>query len=152
MEIREYKPADFARLYEIDHEAFTEDIAYSHLELQYYLRSRKCRALVAEDDGGIVGFVIGCSEARKLGHIITIDVTPHRQRQQVGSRLLAEIEAWLWQKGAEAIYLETAVDDDGARGFYDRHGYFVLERIEGYYHDTLDAFVMMKTAKRSEGE
>lgn len=148
MKIREYKPADFDRLYQIDHEAFTEEIAYSHLELQYYLRSRKCRTLVAEDGGEIVGFVTGCSEARKLGHIITIDVTPHRQRQQVGSRLLAEIEAWLWQKGAEAIYLETAVDDDGARGFYDKHGYFVLERIEGYYHDTLDAFVMMKTAKR----
>ncbi|HVG18847.1 MAG TPA: GNAT family N-acetyltransferase [Blastocatellia bacterium] len=150
MEIREYRPADFDRLYEIDHEAFDEDIAYSHLELQYYLRSRKCRALVAEDGGEIVGFVIGCSEPKKLGHIITIDVTPHRQRQQMGSRLLAEIEAWLWQRGAEAIYLETPVDDAGARGFYDKHGYFVLERIEGYYHDTLDAFVMMKTAKRSE--
>lgn len=149
MEIRNYKPADFDRLYEIDHEAFIEEIAYSHLELQYYLRSRKCRALVAEDDGEITGFVIGCSEPRKLGHIITIDVSPHRQRQQIGSRLLAEIEAWLWQKGAEAIYLETPVDDAGARGFYDKHGYFVLERIEAYYYDTLDALVMMKTAKRS---
>ena len=150
MEIREYKAEDFDRLYEIDHEAFTEQIAYSHLELQYYLRSRKCRTLVAEDDGLIVGFVIGCSEPRKLGHIISIDVTPHRQRQQIGSRLLAEIEAWLWQKGAEAIYLETPVDDTGARGFYDKHGYFVIESIEGYYHDTLDALVMMKTVKRSE--
>jgi [ribosomal protein S18]-alanine N-acetyltransferase len=150
MEIREYKAEDFDRLYEIDHEAFTEQIAYSHLELQYYLRSRKCRTLVAEDDGRIVGFVIGCSEPRKLGHIISIDVTPHRQRQQFGSRLLAEIEAWLWQKGAEAIYLETPIDDTGARGFYDKHGYFVIESIEGYYHDTLDALVMMKTAKRSE--
>lgn len=150
MEIRQYKPADFDRLYEIDHEAFIEEIAYSHLELQYYLRSRKCRALVAEDGSEIVGFVIGCFEPKQLGHIITIDVTPHRQREHIGSRLLAEIESWLWQKGAEAIYLETPVDDAGARGFYDKHGYFVLERIEGYYFDTLDALVMMKTAKRSE--
>ena len=149
MVIREYKTSDFDRLYAIDHEAFTEEIAYSHLELQYYLRSRRCHTLVAEDEGEIVGFVIGCSEPRKLGHIITIDVTPHRQRQQIGSRLLAEIEAWLWQKGAEAIYLETPVDDAGARGFYDRHGYFVLEQIEKYYYDTLDALVMMKAAKRS---
>ena len=150
MDIREYRSADFDRLYEIDHEAFTEEIAYSHLELQYYLRSRKCRALVAEEGGEIIGFVIGCSEAKQLGHIITIDVTPHRQRQHVGSLLLAEIESWLWRKGAAAIYLETPVDDAGAQGFYDKHGYFVLERIEGYYHDTLDALVMMKTAKRSE--
>ena len=46
------------------------------------------------------------------------------------------------------IYLETSVDDAGARGFYDKHGYFVFERIEAYYNGSLDAFVMMKTAKR----
>ena len=73
---------------------------------------------------------------------------PDRQRQQIGSRLLTDIENWLWQRGADVIYLETPVDDAGAQGFYDRHGYFVLERIEGYYNDSLDAFVMMKTAKR----
>lgn len=148
MEIREYRPDDFEQLYEIDHAAFSEDIAYSLLELQFYLRSRSCRTLVAEDVSEIVGFVVGCSEPRKLGHIITIDVIPHRQRQQFGSRLLAEIEQWLWQQGVEAIYLETPVDDAGARGFYDKHGYFVFDRFEGYYNDSLDAFVMMKTAKR----
>jgi ribosomal-protein-alanine N-acetyltransferase len=148
LEIRDYKPADFDRLYEIDHAAFTEEIAYSHLELQFYLRSSKCRTLIAESYGQIAGFVIGCNDPRQMGHIITIDVMPNRQRQQIGSRLLADIESWLWQRGAEAIYLETPVDDAGAQGFYDKHGYFVLERIEGYYNDSLDAFVMMKTAKR----
>jgi len=147
VKIRAYQPADFDRLYEIDHAAFSEDIAYSRLELQYYLRSRKSRTLVAEDGGEIIGFVIACLEPKKLGHLITIDVSPHRQRQQMGSRLLTEIEGWLWQQGAAAIYLETPIDDAGARGFYDKHGYFVLEQIEGYYNGTLDALVMMKTAK-----
>jgi [ribosomal protein S18]-alanine N-acetyltransferase len=146
-QIREYERADFEQLYEIDHAAFSDDIAYSRLELQYYLQSRKCRTLVSEEGDRIVGFVVGCSEPRKLGHIITIDVIPHRQRQQIGSCLLAEIEQWLWRQGVEAIYLETPVDDAGARGFYDKHGYFVFDRFEGYYNDSLDAFVMMKTAK-----
>lgn len=148
MKIREYLPVDFEELYRIDHAAFSEDIAYSRLELEYYLRSRKCRTLVAEEEDQIVGFVVGCSEPRSLGHIITIDVIPHRQRKQIGSRLLAEIEHWLWRKGAQAIYLETPVDDAGAKGFYDKHGYFVFDRIEGYYNNLLDALVMMKTAKR----
>ncbi len=148
MEIREYKPDDFKRLYEIDHAAFSEDIAYSRVELQFYLRSRSCRTLVAEEDSEVVGFVIGCSEARELGHIITIDVIPHRQRQHIGSRLLEQIETWLWKQGAEAIYLETPVDDAGARGFYENHGYFVFERFQGYYNGSLDAFAMMKTARR----
>ncbi|HZM89867.1 MAG TPA: N-acetyltransferase [Blastocatellia bacterium] len=148
MEIRDYKPTDFEQLYRIDHEAFSEDIAYSRLELQFYVRSSACRTLVSEDTNEIVGFVVGCIEPRKLGHIITIDVVPHRQRQQIGSSLLAEIERWLWRQGVEAIYLETPVDDDGAKGFYDKHGYFVFDRFEGYYNNSLDAFVMMKTSKR----
>jgi ribosomal protein S18 acetylase RimI-like enzyme len=164
--VRPYKPEDFDRLYEIDHAAFTEAIAYSHLELQYYLKSRRCRTLVATDDGEdapenaggyaaqdggvIVGFVIGCSEPRKLGHIITIDVAPHRQRQHIGSRLLGEIQEWLWHKGAEAIYLETPVNDSGAQIFYEKHGYFVFERISDYYEGPLDAFVMIKTSRRAQ--
>jgi len=148
VEIRDYRAGDFSRLYEIDQAAFDKDLAYSRLELQFYLRSRKCRTLVAHDSSEIVGFVVGCSEPRNLGHIITIDVIPHRQRERVGSMLLARIEQWLWQKGAEAIYLETPVDDAGARGFYDKHGYFVFERFEGYYNGSLDAFVMMKTTRR----
>lgn len=147
MRIRAYKDPDFERLYEIDQAAFPKGIAYSHLELQFYIRSRKSRTLVAEADDEVVGFVIACSEPKQLGHIITIDVAPHRQRQQIGSRLLAEIEQWLWKQGGKAIYLETAVDDSGAKAFYEKHGYFVLDRIEGYYNDSLDALVMMKTCK-----
>ena len=146
--IREYRPTDFDRLYEIDQKAFEPGIAYSHLELQFYLRNRSSHALVAEDLGDVIGFVIGKFEPKRLGHIITIDVTPHRQRQNIGSRLLSEIEAWLWGRGADAIYLETPVDDFGAQGFYEKHGYFILERIDRYYNDSLDGFVMMKTDKR----
>lgn len=149
--IREYKKSDFKRLYQIDHAAFPKGIAYSHLELQFYISSQKSRTLVAETNNEIVGFVIGLSEPRQLGHIITIDVAPHRQRQQIGSRLLCEIEQWLWQQGAEAIYLETPISDAGAQAFYDKHGYFVLDRIEAYYNVSLDALVMMKTTKRHAG-
>jgi ribosomal protein S18 acetylase RimI-like enzyme len=150
VKIRPYQKTDFEKLYEIDHQAFSERIAYSYIELQYYVRSRKCRTLIAEDDDVIVGFVIGCSEPSDLGHIITIDVVPGRQRQHIGSLMLAEIESWLWERGAKAIYLETPVDDTGAQGFYDKHGYFVIERVPRYYHKSLDGLVMMKTSKRSE--
>jgi ribosomal protein S18 acetylase RimI-like enzyme len=149
VEIRDYIQDDFERLYQIDHAAFSAEIAYSRFELQFYLRSKRCRTLVAELDNEIVGFVIGSSEPRKLGHIITIDVIPNRQRQHIGSALLAGIEEWLWHRGAEVIYLETPVDDEGARGFYDKHGYFMFDRFEGYYNHSLDAFVMMKTSRQT---
>lgn len=147
LEIRDYKPADYDRLFEIDQSVFIADIAYSHSELRYYLRSRKCKTLVAEYNGEVVGFITGWYGPRRYGHIISIDVSPQHQRRHIGSHLLAEIESWLWQRGAEAIYLETQTNDSGAQGFYDKHGYHVLERIEDYYGDSLDAFVMMKPAK-----
>ncbi|HKY04037.1 MAG TPA: N-acetyltransferase [Blastocatellia bacterium] len=149
--LRKYRPTDFDRLYQIEREAFSKEIAYSHLELQFYLRSAACRSLVAEDDGEIVGFVIAEFEPPEIGHIITIDVAPHRQRQQIGSRLLAEVEEWLWRLGAKAVYLETPVDDTGAKGFYERHGYFAFEQIAGYYNEKTDAVVMMKTSRRRQG-
>jgi len=148
MKIRDYKPSDFERLYEIDHLAFSEDIAYSKVELQLYLQSRRCRTFVAEEEDKVVGFAIARNESRKLGHLITIDVTPHRQRQSIGSRLLESAEQWLWKNGAEAIYLETPVDDAGAKGFYEKHDYFLFETFEGYYNGTLDALVMMKSKRR----
>ena len=46
-------------------------------------------------------------------------------------------------------YATIGVNDlERAKGFYDKHGYFVFDRFEGYYNNSLDAFVMMKTAKR----
>lgn len=147
--IRAYQTSDFDKLHEIDQAAFGADIAYDQDELKYYLRSRRCCTLVAEDDGEVIGFVIAAAEPRKLGHIYTLDVAPERQRQQIGSRLLEAVEAWLWAKGVAVIYLETAIDETGARGFYERHGYFIFKQLAGYYNDTLDAFVMMKTADQA---
>lgn len=149
MTIRDYQQADYDKLYEIDHAVFSEEIAYGHSELQLYLRARRCRTLVAEDEGEIVGFVTACAAPRRVGHIISIDVAPHRQRQRIGSRLLEAIENWLWEKGAEEIYLETAVDDSGARGFYERHGYMILEPLADYYGDTRNAYLMMKARRPS---
>lgn len=150
--IRPYRQADLRQLHKIDHEAFEESIAYSYPEIQYYVSSRNSRTLVAEESGRIVAFVIGCVEPKKLGHIITIDVVPVRQRHHIGTRLLDEIEEWMWGKGMEAIYLETPVGDTGAFGFYAKHGYFILDRIEGYYNGTMDAFVMMKTSHPSQSD
>lgn len=150
MIIRDYQSGDFKRLYEIDHSVFAADLAYSYIELRYYLVSRKCRTFVAEQDNAIIGFAIGRYEhsTADLGHLITIDVAADHQRQQVGSRLLEDVERWLWDRGVRAIYLETPIDDSGAKAFYEKHGYFVYDTITGYYNDRLDAFVMMKTDRR----
>ncbi|HVT19706.1 MAG TPA: GNAT family N-acetyltransferase [Thermoanaerobaculia bacterium] len=148
MRIRDYLPSDFERLYEIDHAAFSAELAYSREELAHYVAARGGRTVVAEEGGGIVGFAVGGGR-RGLGHIVTLDVAPQWQRQGIGSRLLAELEASLARQGARAIALETAVGEEGARHFYEKHGYVVVERIRGYYDGGLDAFLMIKRLSRA---
>jgi ribosomal protein S18 acetylase RimI-like enzyme len=142
--VREYRPEDFERLYQIDHAAFAPALAYSRPELRYYLTSRRSHTLVAEEDGEVVGFVNARCAQRGWGMVTTLDVAPGRQRQGIGARLLAAIEEWLAAQGVRVVALETPADESGARQFYEKHGYQLGGRVRGYYHGRLDAFSMVK--------
>jgi ribosomal-protein-alanine N-acetyltransferase len=142
--IRDYEPRDFERLFEIDHAAFSADLAYSRSELRFYLRSPRCRTLVALEEDEIVGFAIGCPERAGFGHLVTLDVRPGSQRQGAGSRLLLAVEERLAALGSRAFVLETPADEDGARRFYEKHGYGVVRRVERYYNGRRDAWMMVK--------
>lgn len=144
--IRGYVPDDFERLLEIERAAFPPSIAYPRRDLRRLFAARRCRTLVAEVDQ-VVGFVTGCREPRGIGRVRSLDVVPERQGEGIGSRLLAAIEEWLREQGATALLLETA---PGARGFYERHGYRIDERLPGYYGEGLDAFRMLKMVKPVE--
>lgn len=144
MNLRDYEPRDFESLFEIDRAAFASDLAYSRAELRFYVRSPRCRTLVAEDGGEVVGFAIGCMERAGSGHLVTLDVRPGHQRQGTGRRLLRGIEEKLAAMGATAFFLETPAEEDGARSFYEKQGYLVIRRERGYYNGRRDAWRMVK--------
>jgi ribosomal-protein-alanine N-acetyltransferase len=142
MRIRPYSPTDLLRLHAIDRAAFEPALAWSLAELRSFLTWPRSCTLVAEDDSEIVGFVCGTMIGPRSGHVATLDVMPDRQRRGLGGQLLGELEAWLWDRGAQRIRLETSVDPGGARAFYERFGYVVLERLSDYYGRRRDAWLM----------
>jgi ribosomal protein S18 acetylase RimI-like enzyme len=153
--LRAARAEDFESLLAIDRAAFAPGLAYSRRELATWMGGRGCRTLVAEEGDEVVGFVVACrgrhgvdrSPARRhsrLGHLVTLDVAPVRQRRGVGGRLLAAAEEWLWESGVSAIALETPVDEAGARAFYERHGFRATRRLPGYYAGRMDAWLMVK--------
>ncbi len=146
VKIRAYRPDDFDRLYEIDHAAFVEEYAFSTEELREYIEADWCQTLVAEEGGETVGFVIGGLEesGNGAGHIVTLDVVPGRQRGGIGRLLMAAIEDWLWDEKARAVLLETVADETGARGFYEKIGYELVECLPSYYENGNDAYRMVK--------
>jgi len=152
--LRDYRPGDLRRLWEIDQQCFARGIAYSQRELAHYIAQAGGFTVVAETAGPvgnettrqphIVGFLVGHVLPRGAGHIVTIDVLPEARRARIGSMLMEECEARLRTAECEAVYLETAVDNDIALRFYKRHRYSVLKTIPRYYLDSVDALLMGK--------
>ena len=141
--LRPFGPADFETLCRIDQECFPPGIAYSPVELAYYVNRRGAITLISERDGVIAGFLVAESR-RSRGHIVTLDVLPAARRTGLGSKLITAAEERLRAAGCTAISLETAVDNAAALAFYKRHGYSVLGTIPRYYQGTLDALRMEK--------
>jgi len=155
--IRDYRPQDFDELWQLDQSCFPAGIAYSRFELMRYIRRRGAFTLVAENGKQqITGFAVAECQSlpaqgeggirRSAGHVVTLDVRAEARRTGVGTTLMDAVESRLWEAGCSAVYLETAVNNQGAVAFYKRRGYSVLRIVPRYYAGDLDALLMGKTS------
>ncbi len=147
--LREYQPADFERLLEIDLTCFAEGIAYSAAELHHFLSLPSAFTIIGEDEGDIQGFIVADhyrprGAKRYVGKIITIDVLADARRSGLGSKLLQAAEKKLVAADCGYVSLEAAVDNLPAMGFYKKHGYSALRILPRYYMGSLDALLMGK--------
>jgi ribosomal protein S18 acetylase RimI-like enzyme len=141
--LRDYEPADFDTLYEIDQACYPADIAYSKRDLRAYLRFSGAECVVAEALNTVAGFCISANQDGR-GYIVTIDVLQQFRRTGMGSALLREVERRLAANGVREIRLETATDNESAVAFWQKHGYRSLGIRKDYYPGR-DAFAMSKT-------
>lgn len=154
--LREVERRDFEALYELDQQCFEPGIAYSREEMTAFLTAPHSLALLAEStSGATIGLIV--AEVRRkaeerVGHIVTIDVAAAMRRKGLGRALLFAVEKRLKEAGIERVRLEVAVNNEGAQRFYSLEGYLRIGRIEGYYLDRLDAYVMEKRLPGAEGQ
>ncbi len=108
----------------------------------YYLDRHPDLVLLAEDDGAVIGYLMGCdrsAEATRLfddifyyrafeecfpdypGHL-HLNVLPEHRGVGVGARLLARFEALCGARGCAGVHLVTAAGAHN-RAFYERAGY-----------------------------
>jgi ribosomal protein S18 acetylase RimI-like enzyme len=161
--IRDYRAADFDRLWEIDQRCFPPGISYTQMELSGFITRRNAITLVGEfqpgqsEDGAavscaeespadrIAGFVVAHPIRRKYGRILTLDILPEARRYGLGIKLMTACEERLRSLGCAEVYLETAVNNGPAVGLYGKLGYQILRTIPDYYAShSLDAYQMRK--------
>jgi [ribosomal protein S18]-alanine N-acetyltransferase len=160
--IRDYRAADFDRLWQIDQLCFPAGIAYTQMDLTGFIMRRNAITLVAEaqpanseehgkhadvpsNHASIVGFVVAQPIRGKTGRILTLDIAPEARRVGLASLLIQECERRLRAVGCIEAYLETAVNNEPALRLYRKLGYEVLCTLPGYYPShSLDAYLMGK--------
>jgi ribosomal protein S18 acetylase RimI-like enzyme len=80
--------------------------------------------LLAEDDGKIVGVVMGAWDGRR-GWINHLAVSPGRQRQGIGHALVDELEGRLSRKGAKKVNAQIYRSNTQSFDFFKSVGYEV---------------------------
>lgn len=78
--------------------------------------------LVAEEDGRVVGVIMGAWDGRR-GWLYHLAVAPDYQDRGIGTALLAQVEERLRAKGCLKVNLLVHRDNEGARRLYKRLGY-----------------------------
>jgi ribosomal-protein-alanine N-acetyltransferase len=148
--LRGFQEGDLARLHQLDQVCFPREIAFSRVELLYFLSHPKCSCWIAESQEPqtrLSGFVIieRASRSKRLtGHIITLDVDPRDRRSGLGTLLMHTAEEQMKHEGVEMMSLEVAENNAAAQQFYRSLGFVTNGRIAKYYGGRVDAEVMEK--------
>ncbi|MFT3743446.1 MAG: ribosomal protein S18-alanine N-acetyltransferase [Pyrinomonadaceae bacterium] len=93
----------------------------------------------------LVGFAFVMVKEQNAAHITTIGVAPEHRRRGIARNLLEHLEKALIQREVGTVMLEVRVGNISAQELYKRCGYTTVQRINKYYSDGEDCFLMIKS-------
>jgi len=141
IKIRKAVPDDLPRMIEIARHAVT---AAQWNAAQYErMFSSGCLALVIEDDGRVMGFIVG----RGLGEeweIENIAVSGPARRRGLGSHLLGEFLHHAQSNGGREVFLEVRESNHAARTLYEKWAFIEAGRRKSYYQDPPEDALVLK--------
>ena len=147
MIIREFRPDDLKRVFEIENMSF--DNSYG-IEMFKGLYEMGTGFLVAEDNGYVIGYVLFWIKYETQGHIISIAVDKNYRRLKAGTRLLSKAIQVLMNFDIGSIYLEVNENNKEAYEFYKEFNFKVDRIVPNYYENNEGAIVMYLPFTRSD--
>jgi len=92
----------------------------------------------------IVGFIFVMTN-QGTGHITTIGVAPEHRRRRLAQKMLQHAEKALKNREIATVSLEVRVSNIAAQSLYRARGYTIVQRLNNYYNNGEDAFLMVKS-------
>lgn len=118
---------------------------YTKHTFEYLLNEPKAlsyRAVTPTEQ--LVGFAFVMVNENNAAHLTTIGVAPEHRGRGLAKRLLRHVEGALRAREVGTIMLEVRVANTPAQDLYRKLGYTVVQRINRYYNNGEDCFLMMK--------
>jgi ribosomal-protein-alanine N-acetyltransferase len=137
-------PKDLEEVLEIEETAFPNPYPLGYL--RFLVKRNPETFLVAENDRGIVGYVISDVRHGNEGHIVSIAVRNDERRRGIARLLIRTVEGRLEKEGADFVCLEVRRSNQPAINLYSSLGYRTTGIASRYYRDGEDAIKMTLTS------
>ena len=140
--IRAFLPADAAAVTDILRES-PEASQWTEWGFKELLGWRGVLALVGEDGGKVIGFLIG----RQVGgeaEILNAAVILTKRRKGQGGALLKAVMDDFRERGVSRVFLEVRESNEAGIAFYEKHGFSKTGRRAGYYRDPDEPAIVME--------
>ena len=135
----QWNPAEYLKLFAADQVPIQPQ---AQPEAQPELGSHPRTALVVEQDGSVVGFIVG-RQVNEEWEIENIAVTGAARRCGLGSRLVGELLDHVHGRGGKTVFLEVRESNRAARSLYEKWAFIEVGRRKMYYqHPAEDALVL----------
>lgn len=107
--------------------------------------------LVVEEDGQVMGFIVGRVVADEW-EIENIAVGGPARRRGLGSHLLGEFLNMMRRRGGRTVFLEVRESNLAARKLYEKWAFLETGRRKGYYQDPPEDALVLRFSFPSEGD
>jgi ribosomal-protein-alanine N-acetyltransferase len=119
---------------------------YTKYTFDYLLSEPKTlgyRVVTPTDE--MVAFAFVMVTEQNAAHITTIGVAPEHRRRGLAAYLLRHMEKALRNRDIGTVMLEVRVSNVLAQELYKRCGFTIVQRINKYYSNGEDCYLMMKS-------
>ena len=119
---------------------------YTKHTFEYLLNEPKTLSYrVTTEKDEMVAFAFVMINENGAAHLTTIGVAPEHRRRRIAVKLLDHVEDAIRARDIATILLEVRVGNTEAQTLYRNAGYTAVQRINKYYSNGEDCFLMMKS-------